>query len=187
MSLLPITLYGDKILRKITNPIKDIDIETVELIKNMHETMKNASGIGLAANQVGSDKSIFVVDISLIEGYEDHKPMVLINPEILEKSDEQSVIEEGCLSIPEVRFEISRPEKILINFFDTNMKEHQLEADDILARVMQHEFDHLKGILFTDLLDEKEFKKVKVFLNRIKKRKLEVEYPVSENMDYRLM
>lgn len=187
MPLLPITLYGDKILRKKTKKVSDVDMETVKLIKDMFDTMRNASGIGLAANQVGADKQIFVIDISVIEGYENTKPMVFINPKFESFSEEKIVMEEGCLSIPEVRADVERPAKATIVFQDTDMKEQKLEADELLARVIQHEFDHLQGVLFTDLITEDLKKKLKRELYKIKNRKIDFEYPVTDHMDYQLL
>lgn len=180
MSLLPITLYGDKILRRKTAKITTVDNKTIELIRNMFHTMRNANGIGLAANQVNVDKQIFVVDISKVEGYEDAKPLTLINPKIINRSDRKNKMEEGCLSIPDIRAEIERPAEITITYQDTELKEHTIKADDILARVMQHEFDHLQGILFIDYLEEDQMKEFKKNLEIIKNRKMEVDYPVSE-------
>jgi len=179
MSVLPINLYGDKILRKKAEPVKEIDMELVEFIKNMSDTMHSASGIGLAATQVGSDKAIIVIDISVVDAYKDVKPLVLINPEILEFSDEKISMEEGCLSLPDLRKEVIRPAKIKMKYFDTNMKEHIVDADELLARVMQHEYDHLQGVLFTDKLNEGTQKKIKRELARIKSRKVETDYPVT--------
>ena len=187
MSLLPITLYGDKILRKKVSKVNKVDDETIELIKNMFDTMHNANGIGLAANQVGADKAIFVVDISMVEDYEDTKPMALINPKIVEYSEEKIMIEEGCLSIPEQRGEVYRPKAIKIRFQDTDFNEQTIEADKLLARVMQHEYDHLRGILFTDLVDDQTKKMLKKPLEKIKKRKIEIDYPVSDHVDYQLV
>ncbi len=184
LSLLPIAIYGDKILRKKARKVSDIDFDTIELIKNMFETMRNAYGIGLAANQIGVDKQIFVIDISVVEGYEKIKPIVFINPIISEVSEKEVIYEEGCLSIPDLHSEILRPEKILIKYYDADFKEHNLEADKLLARVIQHEFDHLKGILFTDHLDDENKKELKKELEAIRKRKIEFTYPVSENVDY---
>ena len=186
MALLPITLIGDKILRHKAKKVTDVDVETVELIKNMFQTMRNANGIGLAANQVGADKSIIVCDVSVVEEYKDIKPMVLINPNIIFKSEEKIIMEEGCLSIPDIRCEIERPRNIIIAYKDTDMKEHELEASALLARVIQHEFDHLNGILFKDLIDQDLKKKLKKPLNLIKNRQLEVDYPVTADSEYRL-
>ncbi len=186
MAVLPITVYGDKILRKKVNKVTEVDLKTIELIKNMFDTMRNANGIGLAANQVGANKSIFVIDVSKVEDYEDTKPMTLINPKIIKRSEKKVVIEEGCLSIPDIREEIARPESITIVYHDTDLKEHTLEADGLLARVMQHEFDHLQGILFTDLISDTAKKKLKKEINNIRKRKIEINYPITENIDYQL-
>lgn len=187
MSVLPITIYGDKILRKKVSPVTKIDDKTIKIIKLMFETMRNANGIGLAANQVGVNKSIFVVDISPVENYEKYKPITMINPKIVNKSDELVTIEEGCLSIPDIRGEVIRPKEISIKYLDVDLNEHQIDADDLYARVIQHEYDHLKGILFTDLISDELKKQLKKSLNKIQKRKIETEYPISENTDYRLL
>ncbi len=186
MSLLPITVYGDKILRKKTNIVTNVDDKIIELIRFMFDTMKNANGIGLAANQVGYNKSIFIVDVSPVEGYEKYKPLTMINPVIVNHSDEKIVLEEGCLSIPTIHAEVTRPKEITIKYQDIDLTEQQLDADALLARVIQHEFDHLKGILFTDLLDDEMKKQYKKSLNKIQKRKIEIDYPISENVDYQL-
>lgn len=187
MAVLPITLYGDKILRKKVNSVKEVDLKIIELIKNMFDTMRNAGGVGLAANQIGVNKSIFIVDISQNEGYEDYKPMVFINPRIIDKSEEKIVIEEGCLSIPDVRAPVIRPEKIQIAYQDTDLNEHVISAEKLFSRVIQHEYDHLQGILFIDKLTEEERKKLKKDLENIKKRRFEIEYPITEDVDYQLM
>lgn len=185
MPIIPISVYGDKILRKKAQLVKNVDYMTVELIKNMFDTMHNANGIGLAATQVGVDQSIFIVDLSQVEGYEKSKPMVLINPKIIDVSDKKSVIEEGCLSIPNIRYEVERPESIYINYFDTNLKEYTIEADKLLARVMQHEQDHLNGVLFTDHLDEEVKKKLKKSLEKIKRREIEIDYPIYKKKSHK--
>lgn len=187
MSLLPVTLYGDKILRKKTEQVSDVDMEIVKLITDMFDTMRNASGVGLAANQVGADKQIFIIDISEIEGYEDVKPMVFINPRFEEMSEEKVLMEEGCLSIPDVRADVWRPKKVTIIYQDTDMKEQRLEADEFLSRVIQHEFDHLQGVLFTDKIPDDVKKKLKRELNKIRNRKIDFGYPVTDHMDYQLL
>lgn len=187
MAILPITVCGDKILRKKVARINTVNNEIVRIISDMFETMHNANGIGLAANQVGLNKQIFVVDISKVEGYEDTRPIALINPKIIQKSDELSVYEEGCLSIPDQHEEVKRPKKITIEFYDTDFNKHIIEADELLARVMQHEYDHLQGVLFTDLVDDETKKKLKKALNKIKKRKVEVAYPISQSSEYQLI
>jgi peptide deformylase len=181
MSLLPITIYGDKILRKKTAAVTRVDNETIELIRDMFATMRNANGIGLAANQVGADQQIFVVDISKVEGFEDSKPLIIINPRIIEKSEKTNKMEEGCLSIPDVRVDIERPEEVTIAYQDIDLNEHTVKADDILARVIQHEYDHLQGVLFIDYLTEDQKKEFKKELENIKNRKMDVDYPVTES------
>ncbi len=186
MAVLPITVYGDKILRKKAARITEVDLKTIELIKNMFDTMRNANGIGLAANQIGVDKAIFVIDISQVEDYEDTKPIAFINPKIISRSDKKILMEEGCLSIPDIREEVRRPESITIVYHDTDLKEQTLEADGLFARVIQHEYDHLQGILFTDLIPDDVKKRYKRDLNKIRKRKVDIDYPITENVDYQL-
>ena len=186
MAILPVTVYGDKILRKKVDRVKDVDFKTIELIKDMFDTMRNSNGIGLAANQVGVNKSIFVIDISIVEGYENYKPLAVINPEITFRSEEKVYMEEGCLSIPDVRHEVERPKKIIIKYYDSDMKEQILEADQLLARVIQHEFDHLQGILFIDYFDNKAKKEFRNILNKIKNRDIDIEYPITDDINYQL-
>ena len=187
MPILPITICGDKILRKKAAKATVINNQIIKLISDMFETMHNANGIGLAANQVGANKQIFVIDISKVEGYEDTKPLALINPKIIEKSEETIIYEEGCLSIPDQRAEVIRPRRITIEFQDTDFNNHTIDADNLLARVLQHEYDHLQGILFTDLVDEETKKRLKKPLSKIKKRKVEVSYPISQSVDYQIL
>ena len=186
MALLPITLIGDKILKRKASLAKDVDPKIIELIHDMFETMRNARGIGLP-NQVGADKSIFITDVSVVEGHEDEKPLVFINPVITERSEEVISMEEGCLSIPDIRAEIERPEKVIISYKDTDFKEQTLKAEGLLARVIQHEYDHLQGTLFTDLISSDIKKKLNKDIIKIKKRKIEIQYPVSEDIDYQLV
>jgi peptide deformylase len=184
MSIVPITMCGDKILRKKAAKVSEVDDKIVGIIADMFETMRNASGIGLAANQIGLNKQIFVVDISPVEDYEKYKPIVMINPRITSKSDETISIEEGCLSIPDLRAEVIRPKSIFVSFFDVNMKEHTIEADELFARVIQHEYDHLQGVLFIDYFDDELKKRYKKHLEKIRKRKLDIDYPISSSSDY---
>ena len=179
-------MFGDKILRKKVNKVKVVDNEIIELITNMFDTMRNANGIGLAANQVGADRKIFIVDLTKVEGYEDLKPIVFINPKIVKHSEEQTVFEEGCLSIPDIRGDVERPETITIEYQDAELKEQTMDADNLLSRVIQHEYDHLLGILFTDLVDDEMKKRLKKPLHRIRKRKIDIAYPISKTIDYQL-
>ncbi len=187
MPILPITICGDKILRKKATKVTEIDNQLIRLISDMFDTMHNANGIGLAANQVGANKQIIVIDISQVEDYENTKPLALINPKIIAKSEETIIYEEGCFSIPDQHAEVIRPKKITIEFQDADLTTHTIEADDLLARVIQHEYDHLQGILFTDLVDEETKKRLKKPLSKIKKRKIEVDYPISQSVDYQIL
>ncbi len=180
-------MCGDKILRKKAAKVSEIDDKIVGIIADMFETMRNASGIGLAANQIGLNKQIFVVDVSPVEDYEKYKPLAMINPKIISKSDETISMEEGCLSIPELRAEVIRPKSIFVSFFDVNMKEHTIEADELFARVIQHEYDHLQGVLFIDYFDDEMKKRYKKHLEKIRKRKLDIDYPISSSSDYYLI
>jgi len=177
-------MCGDKILRKKAAKVSEVDDKIVGIIADMFETMRNASGIGLAANQIGLNKQIFVVDISPVEDYEKYKPLAMINPKIISKSEEIISIEEGCLSIPELRAEVIRPKSVFVSFFDVNMKEHTIEADELFARVIQHEYDHLQGVLFIDYFNDEVKKRYKKHLEKIRKRKLDIDYPISSSSDY---
>ncbi|MGE5399864.1 MAG: peptide deformylase [Ignavibacteriales bacterium] len=180
MSILPITIYGDKILREKAKPVTEVNVQMIKQIKDMFTTMRNANGIGLAANQVGIDKAIFVIDVSPCEGYEKIKPIVMINPKIMLFSDEKTTMEEGCLSAPHLRADVFRPKEIKIKYQDTDLTEQTLEADELFARVIQHEYDHLQGTFFTDRLSDELKKQVKKELIRIKNRKVDVDYPITE-------
>lgn len=179
MSLVPITIIGDKVLSKKTKSVQLVDDRLTKLIEDMFETMYNAHGMGLAANQVGVDKSLFIADLSSIEGYESFKPMVFINPQIISSSDEKITIEEGCLSIPDIRAEVLRPKSIKLIYQDLKMKQHELEDDDLIARVAQHEIDHLNGIYFTDRISDELKKRLKKKINLIRQRKMKVDYPIT--------
>lgn len=180
MATMPITIYGDKILRQKTKPIAAIDDNMILIIKNMFDTMRNANGIGLAGNQVNLDKSLFVVDLSPVEGYEDLKPKVFINPEIIEYSDEYISMEEGCLSLPNLRADVERPEAIRIKYLNANEEEEIIEADDLYARVILHEYDHLIGKMIPDRVNEDIKKMLSEELKLIRNREVKVDYEITE-------
>lgn len=148
MSIRPITLYGHPLLRLKTKPIDDIDDSVRELVDDMIETMEAADGIGLAAPQVAESMRICVVNMEQIDEAES-EPKAFLNPEILD-SDGTSTMEEGCLSIPDIREDVIRPERIRIKYRDLSGREYEEEVDGLLARVLQHEIDHLDGVLFVD-------------------------------------
>ena len=184
MAILPITVYGDSILRKKVQPIKAIDDEVIRNIQDMFNTMRNANGVGLAGNQVGLDKQIFVIDISVLEEYEHIKPIVMINPQIIKESDEIVVYEEGCLSLPELRADVERPESIRVKFLSPAEQEEEIEATDFFARVILHEYDHLIGKMIPDRVEEKERIKMKDFLMQITNREIECGYPLTQKGNF---
>ncbi|HCA43249.1 MAG TPA: peptide deformylase [Bacteroidetes bacterium] len=180
MKQLPITTYGMEILRKKTIPVKDVDMNIIETVGNMFYTMEKADGVGLAAPQVDIDKAIAVIDVSHYDEYAHIKPFVIINP-VIEESHGLWHAEEGCLSIPGIKLNIPRAEKIYVTYYDLDMNEVNLEADKLLGRVLQHEIDHLNGKLFTDLIDEDEKKRIKRDLRDIKKGLIETGYKLLIN------
>jgi peptide deformylase len=177
LSVLPIYLYGTGVLRKKAKPVQKISIETIKLIVDMFETMHKAQGVGLAANQVGSLERVIVIDVSEVEGMEHIKPFPLINPEIISREG-SSVKEEGCLSLPDLRDEVQRDEKIVVRYKDTNFHTQELEAGGLLARAILHELDHLNGVLFIDHLSKDKLKLHKEELKQIQHGQAEVTYPV---------
>jgi len=148
MTIKPLIILPDPILRQASKPIERVDDELKRLADDMLETMYDAPGIGLAAIQIGVPRRMLVIDVSR-EG-EDKQPQVFINPEILKSSDERSVYEEGCLSIPDYYAEVERPATITLKYLDRDGKELTAEADGLLATCLQHEIDHLNGVLFID-------------------------------------
>ncbi len=154
--------------------------EVVQFIADMFETMYNADGIGLAANQVGSPLAITVMDLSVIEEdqYQQYKPTALINPVIEVFSEETIEFEEGCLSLPTLRDMIVRPEFIQVRYYDQDMKEHVVEADDMFSRVIQHEVDHLHGRYFFEYLSPVRRALAHPRLKRIQRGAIETEYPL---------
>ncbi|MCI0530403.1 MAG: peptide deformylase [candidate division Zixibacteria bacterium] len=148
---LPIRIFGDPVLRLKAKSINKIDATIIKLAQEMFETMRQASGIGLAGNQVGVAKRIFVIDLSPV--IPESKPMVLINPEMTESKGEQFG-EEGCLSIPGIHEDVARFKQVKFSALDLSGKKFEIEASDLLARALQHELDHLNGILFIDHLSE---------------------------------
>lgn len=183
--ILPIVAYGTPVLKKEAKNITQDYPELDQFISNMWETMHEANGVGLAAPQVGVGIRLFVVDASPFaedeELSEEEKEQlsgfkkVFINPE-LEESGEEWAFNEGCLSIPEVREDIYRQEKIHITYFDENFKEHQETFTGLPARVIQHEYDHIEGILFTDKLSPLKKRLIKGKLNNIAKGNIQVDY-----------
>jgi peptide deformylase len=155
MAILPIIETPDPRLREKSTPVDAVTDETRKLIDDMFETMYDAPGIGLAAIQVGVAKRLLVIDLQEPEEEEGEpvrKPMVFINPEIVETSGTLQVYNEGCLSVPEMYAEVERPDRIRARWLDRDGTPHEEELDGLLAICLQHEMDHLEGILFIDHL-----------------------------------
>jgi peptide deformylase len=148
MTIKPLIILPDPLLRQVSAPIERVDSELLTLADDMLETMYDAPGIGLAGIQIGVPRRILVIDLAR-EG-EEPAPQVFINPEIVKFSEEGSVYEEGCLSIPEYYAEVERPATITVRHIGRDGKEHLVEADGLLATCLQHEIDHLNGVLFID-------------------------------------
>jgi peptide deformylase len=182
----PIVAYGDPVLRKEARDIVQGEIDVKKLAADMFETMYAASGVGLAAPQIGMDIRLFVVDGTPInEGAETEEDIdtslidfkkVFINAEIIEEDGDEWAYEEGCLSIPGVRADVYRPEFITIRYFDTDWVEHTEEYEGLAARIIQHEYDHIDGILFTDHLTSLKKQLLKKKLINITKGDVEIEY-----------
>jgi peptide deformylase len=150
MTIKPLIILPDPVLRQVSSPIAQVDDAVRKLSDDMLETMYDAPGIGLAAIQVGIPKQMLVIDLHK-EG-EEKQPQIFINPEILRSSDERSAYEEGCLSIPDYYAEVERPAKVTVKYVDISGKEQIVEAEGLLATCLQHEIDHLNGVLFIDYI-----------------------------------
>jgi peptide deformylase len=152
MAVRPIIALPDKRLRLMSEPVARIDEDVRELVADMFETMYDAPGVGLAAVQVGVPKRVVTIDAT--RGEEEKQPIALINPEVVWSSEEKIAHEEGCLSIPEYLDEVERPERVKVRFLDLEGRAQELDADGLLARVVQHEIDHINGVLFIDHLSK---------------------------------
>jgi peptide deformylase len=152
MALREILILPDKRLRLVSEPVKKITAEVRKLVEDMFETMYDAPGVGLAAIQVGAQQRIVTVDVAKKD--EPKAPQVFINPEIVSTSAETAVHEEGCLSIPEFYDDVERPAQVRVRYLDIDGKSQEIEADGLLATCLQHEIDHLNGVLFIDHLSK---------------------------------
>jgi peptide deformylase len=184
--VLPIVAYGDPVLRKVGKNIDKDYPNLKELIANMYETMYNAYGVGLAAPQIGLPIRIFLVDTSpfaedevlteeeqaQIKGFK----QTFINAEILEETGDEWAFNEGCLSIPNVREDVFRKPTLKIRYQDENFETHEKEYDGLLARVIQHEYDHIEGVLFTDKISTFKKRLIKGKLANISKGKINIDY-----------
>ena len=148
MALRDIIILPDKRLRLVSEPVKAVDAELRALVEDMFETMYKAPGVGLAAIQVGVPRRIVTVDTAKKD--EEKQPQVFLNPEVVWSSDEKGTYEEGCLSIPEFYEEVERPARVKVRYLDLDGSTQEVEADGLLATVLQHEIDHTNGVLFID-------------------------------------
>ncbi len=184
--ILPIVAYGDPVLRKVADDLDKDFPRFEELVANMWDTMYNANGVGLAAPQIGLPIRLFLVDTTpfgddeelteeeqnALKGFR----KVFINARIEEETGTEWAFNEGCLSIPDVREDVSRKDTITISYMDENFKSYKETYDGLLARVIQHEYDHIEGILFTDKLSSLKKRLLKGRLANISKGKIKVEY-----------
>jgi len=152
MAIREIIKLPDKRLRLISEPVKQIDAGIRKLVDDMFETMYKAPGIGLAAIQLGVAKRVITLDLSKKE--DDHEPQVFINPEILWQSEALAKFEEGCLSIPDYYEEVERPAEVKVKYLDLAGKKREIDAKGLLATCLQHEIDHINGVLFIDHLSK---------------------------------
>jgi len=184
--ILPIVAYGDPVLRKIGKEIDNNYPELNTLLANMWETMYNAYGVGLAAPQIGLPIRVFLVDTSPFAEDEDldeeeQKTLkafkkVFINAKIVEETGEDWSFNEGCLSIPDVREDVTRKDTVRIRYQDENFETYEETYDGLLARVIQHEYDHIEGVLFTDKLSSLKKRLLKSRLSNISKGKIKIDY-----------
>lgn len=179
---LPIYAYGHPILRKETEEIDENYPELAQLIEDMFETMYHTKGMGLAAPQIGKNIRLFLVDTEQLDTEEREEEAsefikeVFINPIILDESGKKWEYEEGCLSIPDIRGNVARQPKVRIEYYDANFELQDKIFDGITARVIQHEYDHLEGVLFVDLLKPIKKRFVQKRLSKIKEGKIDSEY-----------
>jgi peptide deformylase len=167
---LQLRYYGDPVLRKRASEVREFDEALREEAEAMIETMHRESGVGLAAPQVGIDKRILVALQMDNPDDSDAEPIVMINPDIVDRSKETWEFEEGCLSIPGIRGHVTRPERVTVRYQDLFGKSHMIDIDDMFARVVQHEIDHLDGKLFIDYLSTGEKTLLKPRLKKIAER-----------------
>ena len=152
MAILPIKIYGDAVLRRRAKKVTKVDESTKKLASDMLKTLKEAGGIGLAANQVGEEKQLFVIDRSFFSASPGQdSPLIVVNPVLVDSHGEQ-ISEEGCLSVPGTYADVTRQLEVLVRGIDLDEKEIEIEGKGFLSRVLLHEIDHLNGLLFVDRL-----------------------------------
>lgn len=175
----PIVAYGDPILKKEAQDIEKGSLDIKQLVADMYETMYNANGVGLAAPQIGKNLRLFVVDGENIDESLKGFKKVFINPTILEEEGEEWPYEEGCLSIPSVREEIYRNKIVKVHYYDIDWNEHTETYEGIAGRIIQHEYDHIEGVLFIDYLSPLKKRLLKSKLINISKGNVKVDYKMN--------
>ena len=171
MAVRDILILPDKRLRLISKPVAKIDAATRKLVEDMFETMYDAPGIGLAAIQIGEPRRIVTMDLAKKD--EPKQPQVFINPELISQSGDKNIHEEGCLSIPEYYEEVKRPAEVRVRYLDLDGKQYEIDAEGLLATCIQHEIDHLDGVLFIDHISKlKRDRVIKKFTKAAKLGKL---------------
>lgn len=176
----PIVLYGDPVLKKPAENVEPQDIDVQQLSKDMFETMYQASGVGLAAPQIGKSIRMFIIDSTPLDEDEQKEGIqrVFINPEILSVEGDEWAFEEGCLSIPGIRADVQRPPKVTIRYQDENWQEHTETLEGMPARIALHEYDHIEGILFVDHVKGLKKRLIKGKLSSISKGQVDANYSV---------
>lgn len=154
MAILPIKIAPDAVLKQVAQPVTEVTDDIRTLLDDMLETMYNAHGIGLAANQVGVLKRVIVVDVEQENHHEPGNPIKMVNPELVTTSEDMFTYQEGCLSFPQQYGDVDRPATITLRYLDENGKPQEMQADGLLATCIQHEIDHLDGINFVDHLSK---------------------------------
>ncbi len=173
----PIVAFGDPVLKKVGKEIVEGELDIKKLVADMFETMYNAHGVGLAAPQIGKSIRIFIIDTEPMDDEEGKGiKRVFINPEIIEEYGDDWAFEEGCLSIPNIREDVFRAEDLKLKWLDENFKEHEEIFEGMQARVIQHEYDHIDGVLFTDHISALKRRILKKKLVNISKGNINVDY-----------
>lgn len=182
MAILPIYTYDDPVLRKKCEPVEESTDELQQLIDDMFETMYNAQGVGLAAPQIGETIRLFVMDADPMIEEDDEETelgkLTLINPEIVSTGDDEIELEEGCLSIPEVRSPISRPDTITVRYRDREFNQQTMTVSGWVSRVIQHETDHLDGVLFLEYISSFKKRLMRSKLRSIDNGEFPADYPL---------
>lgn len=180
--ILPIYVYGSEVLREKAQPVDTKMDGLSQLLKDMYETMKNADGVGIAAPQVGKSLQILIVDgTDIADDYPELKTFIryMINPEIIQESEATAEYSEGCLSVPDIHADVVRPQKIKVRYINEKLEQVEEEFDGFAARMVQHEYDHLQGIMFVDRVSQLRKKLIGGKLKKIESGNFRPRYKVA--------